>query len=179
MSEIRRALIVLLGMTLLAPAGWSAQTKPAAKSQKKRPPATKKAPPPPAPVGFTDEARLLAEQLKLMNRFLYVYGRISAGLETADDRVELTKKNKASAVASIAAFRPAIEKVQVAFEQRPELQRQYLRLGAATDGVNQAEKLAASGQFDKAGRMMIEVAQRLADVLADMPGPAAPRVPAR
>lgn len=158
--------VLLVVMALAAPGAW-AQQRPASKAQKKRPPATKKAPDPPPPPDLRAEAAQLGDQLKLLVRFVYLYGRISPGLETADDKVERSRENKSRVVANINNVRAGLEKLQADFHARPELQRHSLKLQPAIETAAQAERLASSGKFDEAGRTLIQVAHRLIDILAE------------
>jgi len=48
------------------------------------------------------------------------------------------------------------------------LQPYYIKLAGVADGAASAEQLAASNQFDAAGRQLLGVVNRLADVLVIM-----------
>lgn len=167
--NVRRGIAILPLLALLAtPAETFGQTQKKQASKKKAPPAAKKEP---AAPDFRMEAGLLTDQLKLLERFLFVYGRLSASLEAADDRVEQNRKNKQQVVANIGSFRVGIEKVAREFQMRPELSRHYVRLLSAAEGIGQAEAHATAGRFEPAGRVLVEVTHRLTDILAELQGP--------
>ncbi len=122
----------------------------------------------------------MAEQLKLLARFLYLYGRISNGLEVAQEqekRGEATeallakmKQSKASVVGDIQAVRAGLEKLEGSFHANPRLHLPYLKLLSASEAASNAEQLAGGNRFDEAGRAMVSVAERLADVLSQLQG---------
>lgn len=169
---MKSLIVFALAASLALPACAPAEQGPA-KSQKsqKRPPAAAKRP-------AADLRPQVAEQLKLLARFLYLYGKISAGFETAEEQARKgempeslaakNKQNKASVVANIGGIKTGLEKLQDAFRANPQLQRQYLKLLAASDAAANAEQLAKADRFDEAGRALVGVAERLADLLAQM-----------
>lgn len=131
-----------------------------------------------SPTDLRAEAAQGAQQLKLLIRFLYLYGRISTGLETADEqarRGEITpqqqaqiQKNKADVAANISSLRTGLEKLAQSYHSNERLQRQYLRVLAASEMAAKAEELANANRFDEAGRMLLGVADRLADLLVEV-----------
>jgi hypothetical protein len=120
----------------------------------------------------------VAEQLKLLTRFIYVYGKISNGLETADEQAKRgqtnqalqaqTQQNKAGVVANIDGLRVGLDKLERSFQANPQLQRQYLKLSGSAAAITNAAQLAAANRFDEAGRVLLGVAERLADVMVEM-----------
>src|SRR5207249_2076913 len=127
-----------------------------AKKPKSRPAAPTKQP----PADLRAEAAQAAEQLKLLTRFLYLYARISVGLEAADEQakrgetnqaaIARNNQNKASVVANISGVRAGLEKLGQSFHANPQLQLQYLKVLSAAEAAAKAEQLAAAGRFDEA-----------------------------
>ena len=123
-------------------------------------------------------ATRVADQIKTLNRFLYVLGGVAKGLEGVDDAVrrneaspaiqEQTKRSKLSVRTSIQSVREGLDALEINFRTTPELQRYYIKLAGVAAGAASAEELAAANQFDRAGRTLIDVVSRLTDVLLEM-----------
>lgn len=123
-------------------------------------------------------ASRVADQIKILTRFIYLLGGVAKGLEGADDDVrrnqaspaivEQTTKNKAKVRASIQTLREELDKLEIDFRTTPGLQRYYIKLAGVAAGAANAEDLAAANQFDKAGRTLLEVVNHLTDVLLEM-----------
>ena len=169
-----KRILTLAVILLLALPAQAAPQKRSSPSKKRAPAAPAKQP----PSDLRAEAAQVAEQLKLLTRFLYVYAPISAGFKAADEQakrgetspavVERTKQNKARVVSNIRDVRAGLEKLQESFHANERLQRQYLKLLSATEAAATAEQLAASDRFDEAGKVLLNVAERLADVMVDV-----------
>lgn len=127
---------------------------------------------------FRDEAGQIANQLKLLTRFLYVYGKVSAGLEAADEqasRGELSdtlqakiKLDKADVVTSIANIKAGLENVAQSLKAKPQLQAPFMKLSDTAEVVANAQRLAAANRFDEAGKALLAVAGRLSDLLVEL-----------
>jgi hypothetical protein len=167
----RTFVLTLAALCLLAPSG---------DAQKKRAPA-RKAPPAPKPAPVVDtrqEAQMVAEQIKVISRFLYTYGKITYGLEFDADQAkrarpspELAEKNKqikAGVVNGIVGLKGGIDKLEEALKNNPRLQVQYVNLLGVSEAVNRARDLAANNQFDEAGRSLITANERLAALLLEI-----------
>jgi hypothetical protein len=123
-------------------------------------------------------ANRVAEKIKLLTRFLYLLGRVSTGFETADELarrnettpagVEKTERSKAEVKATLRNVREGMDELEIYFRTTPELQRYYIKLAGVAAGAAMAEEQAARNQFDQAGRSMLAVVNRLADVLLEM-----------
>ncbi|HKP46691.1 MAG TPA: hypothetical protein VJT50_08830 [Pyrinomonadaceae bacterium] len=123
-------------------------------------------------------AQRVADQIKVLTKFIYLLGGVAKGIETVDDAarrneaspaiVEQTAKSKTSVRASIQSVREGLDKLEIDFRATPELQRYYIKLAGVAAGAATAEDLAAANQFDKAGRTLLEVVNRLTDVLLEM-----------
>ena len=169
---MKKILVLTLLIACALPAAATAQKKTPPKSRRRTPAAPA---PAPAPVDLGAEATKVAEQLKLVARFVYVYGKIANGLEIAEDQAKrgetspaLTARNqqsKETIIANINGLRTGIDKVVKDFQGNPRLQVQYLKLSGASDAAANAEKLAAGGRFDEAGKALITTVDRLAETL--------------
>ncbi|HUS12146.1 MAG TPA: hypothetical protein VMZ30_16895 [Pyrinomonadaceae bacterium] len=123
-------------------------------------------------------AARVAEQIKILTRFIYLLGGVAKGLEGVDDAtrrneasaavIDQVKQNKASVRASIQSVREGLDKLEIDFRNTPELQRYYIKLAGVASRAASAEDLAAANQFDKAGRTLLEVVSHLTDVLLEM-----------
>ena len=126
----------------------------------------------------TAGAARVADQIKILTRFIYLLGGVAKGLEGVDDaarRHEASKaildqaaRNKATVRASIQSVREGLDKLEIEFRTTPGLQRYYLNLAGVAAGATSAEDQAAANQFDKAGRTLLEVVNKLTDALLEM-----------
>jgi hypothetical protein len=126
----------------------------------------------------TDGASRVADQIKILTRFLYLLGGVSKGIEAADQAVrrneassavmEQTEKSKATVKASLENVREGLDKLEIDFRTTPELQRYYTRLAGVAAGAANAEDQASAGHYDQAGRSLLDVVNRLTDVLLEM-----------
>lgn len=149
-------------------------------AQKKRTPTRKKTTPAKTqPVADTRlEAAQTAEQIKVLTRFIYTYGKVANGLEVAEDQArrtrlspELVEKNrqiKAGLVNGIAGLKGGIDKLDQAFQANPKLQVQSVNLFGVSEAILKARDLAANNQFDEAGRSLVTAVERLTAILLDI-----------
>jgi|SRR4051794_17093105 hypothetical protein len=121
-------------------------------------------------------ATTVADQVKNLSRFLYLYGGIAKDLQSVDAAikrgesspsvVEQTTRSKATVKTSLANVRDGLDKLEADFSSNPALRPFYPGLlGSSADAV-QAMQLADSGQYEASGRVLIKVVNRLTDVLA-------------
>ena len=124
-------------------------------------------------------AKRVADQIKVLTRFIYLLGGVAKGLEAFDDDaargnqtspavIEQVKRNKQSVRTSIQNVRDGLDALELHFRTTPELQRYYIKLAGSAAGASSADDQAAANQFDKAGRTLLEVVNRLTDVLLEM-----------
>jgi hypothetical protein len=123
-------------------------------------------------------ATRVADQIKILTRFIYLLGGVAKGLEGVDDAVrrneaspailEQAKQNKATVRSSIRSVKDGLDKLEIDFRTTPELQRYYIKIAGVAAGAANAEDQAAANQFDKAGRTLLEVVNHLTDVLLEM-----------
>ena len=167
-----------LFMFLLASPALVAQTRKRSTTPKPKPPstATQQA----AAQARTAGATRVADQIKFLTKFIYLLGGATNNIAAVD---ELIRRNQAPPDApqknqqaknqvrtSIQGFREALDKLEIDFRNTPELQPYYIKLAGVASGAADAEQKAAADQFDPAGRSLLLVVNRLADVLVIMRG---------
>ena len=122
----------------------------------------------------TDGATRVANQIKNLTTFLYLLGGVARSIETLDAAAKsgtpspTVEKNKAQLRQSFSDFRVGLDALEVHFRSTPELQGYYTKLVGSASGAAEAESQAAAGQFNQAGRTLLGVVGRLADVLVVM-----------
>ena len=125
-----------------------------------------------------DGAQRVADQIKVLTRFIYLLGGVAKGLEGVDDAarrneaspaiLEQAARNKTTVRNSIQSVREGLDKLEIDFRATQDLQRYYIKLAGVAAGAASAEDQAAANQFDKAGRTLLEVVNHLTDVLLEM-----------
>lgn len=132
-----------------------------------------------APEVQRDGAKRVADQIKVLTRFIYLLGGVAKGLEAFDDDaargnqtspavIEQVKRNKQTVRTSIQNVRDGLDALELHFRTTPALQRYYIKLAGSAAGASNADDQAAANQFDKAGRTLLDVVNRLTDVLLEM-----------
>ena len=126
----------------------------------------------------TQGAQKVADQIKHLTRFTYVLGGVASGIAAVDEAVRrneaspaIVQRNQQSKVTvktSITGFRETLDRLEIEFRTTPELQPFYIKLAGVAAGAATAEEQAAANQFDRAGRTLLDVVGRLADVLVIM-----------
>jgi hypothetical protein len=120
-------------------------------------------------------ATRVAEQIKLLSTFIYLLGGVSSGIASVDEAVrrneasptlvQQNQQSKAQVKSSIQNFRVTMDKLEIDFRAAPELQPYYIKLAGVAAGAATAEEQAAANQFDRSGRSLLGVINRLTDVL--------------
>ncbi len=123
-------------------------------------------------------ATRVADQIKNLTRFLYLLGGVAKGIEAVDEAarrneaspavLEQAKRNKDTVRTSLQSVREGLDALEIHFRTTPELQRYYIKLAGVAAGAATAEEQAAANQFDRAGRSLLDVVNRLTDVLLEM-----------
>jgi hypothetical protein len=169
--------IVLIAIGAASQARSIAQQKQQPKQHQKR--STRGAKPTPTPTtDMRGEASQVAAQIRKVSNFIYIYGKVVNSLEVADEQAKndqtspkaqaLYKENKDKLVASIGGLRAEMEDLANGFQANPRLQVQYLKLSYATEAAINAERLAAAGRFNDAGKYLVTVVERLTDTIISM-----------
>lgn len=179
-SNLRRAIITTTIGLLLLPAPLLAQSRQRTTTRRNTPRTsrTTAAGDYAAAAERNAGAKLVADQIKVLSRFLYLLGGVAKGIETADvaarageatpAQVQQTERSKATVKNSLQNVREGLDQLEIDFRTRPELQRFYTRLAGVAAGAATAEDQAAANQFDQAGRSLLNVVNRLTDVLLEM-----------
>lgn len=125
-----------------------------------------------------EAAKRVAEQVKNLSRFLYLFGGVSKDLAAADaalkrgegskDLAARTRQNKAALLNSLQNVRDGLDKLEADFRFTPQLQPYYLQLKGVANSASGAEEQAAAGDYEDAGRTLLDVVNQLTDVLLAM-----------
>ena len=167
---IAKAAVCLLVITCCA-AGAPAQTRtrrtPATSSQRRKT----------TPATRLDQTRFNAQRLELaglskdLTRFLYLYGRLSKDLELTAAQTgsaDAASQAKAGLIRSIGDMRDRLDQLEGHFRFEEGLRTQYQTLQGVSSSADQATQAANANRFDQAGRILLEVANKLTDVLLEM-----------
>ena len=129
------------------------------------------------PATRLDQTRFNAQRLELaglskdLTRFLYLYGRLSKDLElTAAQQgsADAAGQAKAGLIRSIGDMRDRLDQLEGHFRFEEGLRAQYQTLQGVSASADQAAQQAAANRYDQAGRTLLEVANKLTDVLLEM-----------
>ncbi len=178
-SNLRRAIITMTIGLLLLPAPLLAQNRQRRTSSGRSTPRTGRATGDYAAAAERNAgAKLVADQIKVLTRFLYLLGGVAKGIEAADvaarageatpTQVQQTERSKATVKNSLQNVREGLDQLEIDFRTKPELQRFYTSLAGVAAGAATAEDQAAANQLDQAGRSLLNVVNRLTDVLLEM-----------
>ena len=169
--------IVLIALGAASQTRSITQQKQQPKQHQKRPTRNAKPTPTPTP-DMRAEASQVAAQIRKVSNFIYVYGKVVNSLEVADEQAKndqtspkakaLNKENKDKLVASIGGLRAEMEDLANGFQANPRMQVQYLKLAYATEAATNAERLAAAGRYNDAGKFLVTVVERLTDTIISM-----------
>jgi hypothetical protein len=172
---LKRIPITLLTVFLLAPSSAFSQTR-SRSTKPKAPTAAQQAQR--SSQARTQGAQRVAEQVKNLARFTYLLGGIANTIAAVDDAAkrnevsqagqQQNEQRKATVKASFRGFREGLDKLEIDFRNTPELQPYYIKLAGVAAGAATAEEQANANQFDGAGRTLLNVINRLADVLVIM-----------
>ncbi len=170
---MKRITALLIATIILSPAAAFSQTR----RRTSRPPARVTRPAKPSNAHQAGAIRV-ADQIRNLTRFLYLLGGVAKGIEAVDEAarrneaspaiLEQAKKNKDTVRTSIQSVRDGLDALEIHFRTTPELQRYYIKLAGVASGAATAEEQAAANQYDRAGRSLLDVVNRLTDVLLEM-----------
>ena len=166
---MKRITIGLMTLILLAPSTAFSQTRSRSSRQKPTaPPAGQRA----AQVR-TQGATRVADQIKNLTKFMYILGGVTSSIAAVEEAArrsgasptDQTAQSKALVKGTIQNIREGLDKLEIDFRATPELQPYYIKLAGVAAGAATAEERAAANQFDAAGRQLLNVVNRLTDVL--------------
>jgi hypothetical protein len=171
----KRITTATLAVVLIVPATTLGQTRNRSSRQR---PAPKTTAVQTSSAARTAGATRVADQIKLMTKFIYLLGGVTSGIAAVDEAakrneaspqiMQQNQASKAKVKASIQDFREGLDKLETDFRATPELQPYYIKLAGSAAGAATAEEQAAANQFDAAGRTLLTVINRLTDVLVIM-----------
>lgn len=173
--KVHRILALVIAAAFLFPVTVSSQTRKRTTSKSTRTSATTAK----GSEVQRDGAKRVADKIKVVTHFIYLLGGVAKGLEAFDDdaargnqtspaMIDQVKRNKQSVRTNIQSVRDGLDALELHFRTTPELQRYYIKLAGSAAGASKADDQAAANQFDKAGRTLLEVVNRLTDVLLEM-----------
>jgi hypothetical protein len=113
----------------------------------------------------------LADRIKALSQFLYLYGRLSKDLELTGAQSassDTVAKSRAALVANIGNVRQGLDDLVAQFRFTPGLQQQSEMIKAAAERAAEAEASASAGQYNQAGLTLVEVVRQLTDALVEM-----------
>lgn len=170
-----RISITLLAILFLTPSLAFSQTR--SRSSRQRPPTAAQQAQRASQVR-TQGAQRVAEQVKNLARFTYLLGGITSSIAAVDEAarrnevsaagLQQNQERKTTVKSSFRGFREGLDKLEIDFRNAPELQPFYIKLAGVAAGAATAEEQANANQFDAAGRTLLTVINRLADVLVIM-----------
>ncbi len=171
---MKRAFVLALTCIILSSVAATSQTK--HRNSQKRPAAS---------TSFAEKQQAeiragrqqIAAQIKALTQFLYLFGNISKGIETAEQvnrnreqtsvgmPAERIEQSKTKLKDSIKAVRIGLDQLESSFRLNPVLQSYYLNLAGVAKLGQTAETQAAANSFDQSGRSLIAAVNKLADAL--------------
>lgn len=116
----------------------------------------------------------LAEQIKSLGKFLYLYGPISKELAMSEagagnnQSTEALRQNRAKLKDVFEGYRVQMDELETMFSASSELRQYYPRLLGVASSAARGEELVAAGRYDEAGRSLLDVMNRLTDALLEM-----------
>lgn len=158
---------------------FSAQTRGrrVATPQRRRTPTTNRSPSTRDPLAVKTARVRVADQIKNLTRFLYVYGRLSKDFEGSEAQLRggnsaqaaaLSNRTRAGLRDSLQNVREGLDRLEVYFRTTPGLEGHYRRVAGVAAAAAAAEDSAAANQLDAAGRSLIQVVYQLTDVLLEL-----------
>src|SRR5213593_2574269 len=177
---MNRIVIFAIGCLLVLPAISLAQTRSRTTKRGTQSAKTQKTSAQPGAEARTNGATRVADQIKNLTRFVYLLGGVAKGIEQVDEAarkneasptaLQQNDQNKATVKSSLRNVREGLDALEIYFRSTPGLEGYYRKLAGSASGAAEAEAQAGAGQFDRAGRTMLGVVNRLTDVLLAMRG---------
>jgi hypothetical protein len=171
---MNRLITMAFAILLMFPAAALSQTRSRTTSRKTPKPSAATA----ANAVRTEGANRVATQIKDLTRFVYLLGGVAKGIEQVDEAARHNEapptavaqniKYKATVKAAMQNVREGLDQLEIYFRSTPEVEGYYTRLAGSAAGAASAEDQAAAGHFDQAGRTLLDVVNRLTDVLLAM-----------
>jgi hypothetical protein len=124
--------------------------------------------------------QLIATQIKTLTQFLYLFGNISKGIETAEqlnknheqttvgmapDRIEQSKSRLKDSIKNV---RAGLDQLESSFKLNSVLQTYYPNIAGVGKLGQTAESQAAANSFDQSGRSLLAAVNKLTDALVSV-----------
>ena len=173
---MKRTLVLTIICTVLSSVPSNAQTKRKSSTQK-RSTTTSTSFEEKKLVEIRSGREQIANQIKVLTQFLYLYGTIAKSIETAEqvnrnneqtsvgmssDRIA---QSKAKLRDSIKNLRIGLDQLESSFRLNPVLQNYYSKLAGVAKLGQTAESQAAAGALDQSGKTLLSAVSKLADAL--------------
>jgi hypothetical protein len=165
--KLKRALLLAFICLLCLPFVAAAQNRD--RTTTKNPPAT----------SVRADAENVANQIKNLARFVYLLGSITKDIEIidADARkgkaskavINQNQQAKAKLVESFVNWRVAMEDFESKFKTKTPLIKYLSKVSGVAILATTAENQARAGQFSQAGQTLLQIINKLTDVLLEMP----------
>ncbi len=176
---MKSLLAILTIVLLLSPTFVDAQTRGRrATSTQKRRGAASQTPAQRDAEALTAARGRVAERIKVLAQFIYLYGGIANDIEVADqqaqrgaaspDLVQLTNKRRAALQTGLRDVRAGLDQLEQDFRTTVGFERYYTRLAGVTAAAADAEESITAGQLKRAGKTLVQIVNQLTDTLAEM-----------
>jgi hypothetical protein len=120
----------------------------------------------------------ISAQIKTLSQFLYLYGGVAKGIESADQAarsgeassvaIQQNDRTKAKVRESIKNVRAGLDKLETDFRFNAAWRTHYPHISGVALIGETAENQAAANRFDEAGRSLLQAVNKLADALTAM-----------
>jgi hypothetical protein len=172
---LRKTLALILAFMIVSATAAPAQTR--RRSTPRRSTAAKRAAEKTAAEIQAARASVVA-QIKTLSHFLYLYGGIAKGIESADlaarnreastAAINQNEQNKTRVKESLRNVVAGLDKLETEVRTNPAL-RSYQQYVAGVGRIGEtAETQALANRFDEAGRSLLKAVNQLTDALAAM-----------
>ena len=164
----RISMIVIACLLMLMAANAFGQTRRRTTSKGARASSTKNQSP--ASASIQTVAARLAEHIKSLGKFLYLYGPVSKELASTDTSAasETMRQNRVKLGDAFRNYRVQMDELETTFSTSAQLRKYYPRLLGVAASASRGEDLVTAGRYDEAGRSLLDVMNRLTDVLVEM-----------
>ena len=125
-----------------------------------------------------ESAQIVSNQIKNLAQFIFVYGGSITRIQVIDQNAKQGKLSdsarkqseggKQGLILTIRTFKNAMLKLEDDFRQNPALRPFLLQLTGVGETATTADEQATAGQFEQAGRTLLEVLNQLTDTLQAM-----------
>jgi hypothetical protein len=117
----------------------------------------------------------VASQIKILTQFLYVFGGVTkdvqaaaATSDAAPGASQQNQRSKARIIQSISDVHHGLQQLESYFGSSPILKKYYNSLQGIGAIGDTAQRAAAAGKFDDAGKSLLKAVDQMTDALAAM-----------